>query len=63
LRIAGLPTRFIDADGLNLLAKIPDWHNQIPANNILTPHPGELGTLRNQSIDEIEADRVKSALE
>lgn len=57
------PRLVVDADGLNLLAKIPDWYKQVPANNILTPHPGELGTLRGQTIDQIEADRVKSATE
>lgn len=57
------PRLVIDADGLNLLAKIPEWWEQLPAHNILTPHPGELGTLRNQTIDQIEADRVKSAQE
>jgi NAD(P)H-hydrate epimerase len=57
------PRLVIDADGLNLLAKIPEWWRQVPANNILTPHPGELGTLRNQTIAQIEADRVKSAQE
>jgi NAD(P)H-hydrate epimerase len=57
------PRMVIDADGLNLLAKIPEWWKQVPANNILTPHPGELGTLRGQTIAQIEAGRVKSALE
>jgi NAD(P)H-hydrate epimerase len=57
------PRLVVDADGLNLLAKIPEWWKQIPANNILTPHPGELATLRDQTIEQIEADRVKSALE
>ncbi len=57
------PHLVIDADGLNLLAKIPDWWKKLPANSILTPHPGELATLRDQSITQIEADRFKSALE
>lgn len=57
------PRLVIDADGLNLLAKIPEWWKKLPANNILTPHPGELGTLCNQTLDQVEADRVKSALE
>ncbi|HEX2916533.1 MAG TPA: NAD(P)H-hydrate dehydratase [Chloroflexia bacterium] len=57
------PRMVVDADGLNLLARVPEWWKQVPANNILTPHPGELATLRNQSISEIEADRLKSALE
>ena len=46
----------IDADGLNLLAKIPtaksDW--------ILTPHPGEAARLLNCTAAEIEQDRFAS---
>ena len=57
------PRLVIDADGLNLLARIPDWWKRLPANSILTPHPGELGTLRGQDISQIEEDRFKSALD
>ncbi len=57
------PRLVIDADGLNLLAKVPQWWTKLPAGNILTPHPGELATLRGTLIDEIEADRIKSATE
>ena len=31
----------VDADGLNLLARNPEWQKEIPENTILTPHPGE----------------------
>jgi hydroxyethylthiazole kinase-like uncharacterized protein yjeF len=57
------PRLVVDADGLNMLAKIPGWWESLPANNILTPHPGELGTLRGQTIEQVEADRVQSALD
>ncbi len=57
------PRLVIDADGLNLLAMVPDWWKQLPPDNILTPHPGELATLRGQTIEQIEADRFKSARE
>lgn len=57
------PRLVVDADGLNLLAQIPNWWKHLPANSILTPHPGELGTLRGQDIAQIEEDRFKSALE
>src|SRR6185369_10906286 len=40
-----LPALVIDADGLNLLAKIKDWHTALPSQVILTPHPGEMSTL------------------
>ncbi|NQU86494.1 MAG: NAD(P)H-hydrate dehydratase, partial [Mariniphaga sp.] len=35
----------IDADALNILAENPKWLKEIPANSILTPHPGEFGRL------------------
>ena len=57
------PRLVVDADGLNLLARVPNWWQQLPPGNILTPHPGELGTLRGQTIEQVEADRFKSALE
>lgn len=57
------PKLVIDADALNLLAKIPEWWKKLPDNNVLTPHPGELATLRNTTIKEIESDRLKSAQE
>jgi len=42
-----------DADALNLLASMPD----ISGNRIITPHPGEAGTLLGTSTAEIQADR------
>ncbi len=57
-----LPTLIIDADGLNLLADMPDWPELLPANNILTPHPGELARLMNIPLSELkEIDRVTVA--
>jgi len=35
----------IDADGLNLLAKNPEWLKLLPPETILTPHPGEFARL------------------
>ena len=35
----------IDADGLNNLSKIPNWHERRKPNIILTPHPGEMKRL------------------
>jgi len=57
------PPMVLDADGLNLLAQISDWQTKLPSGNILTPHPGELATLRNSTIKEIEQDRFKAALD
>ncbi|KDM90284.1 bifunctional ADP-dependent NAD(P)H-hydrate dehydratase/NAD(P)H-hydrate epimerase [Photobacterium galatheae] len=47
----------LDADGLNLLARSPDYKK----NRILTPHPGEAARLLNVSVAEVEADRFAAA--
>ena len=56
-----LPPLVIDADGLNLLAKISDWPKKLPRNTILTPHPGEMETLTGVSKDKIQANRLSVA--
>jgi len=57
-----LPPLVVDADALNILAKVPDWWQQIPGNAILTPHPGEMSRLCGLSIDEIQANRTGIAM-
>jgi ADP-dependent NAD(P)H-hydrate dehydratase / NAD(P)H-hydrate epimerase len=56
-----LPPLVIDADGLKLLAKIPDWPSQLPAPAVLTPHPGEMAVLTGLTVEEIQAERVQMA--
>jgi NAD(P)H-hydrate epimerase len=46
-----------DADGLTLLSQITDWHKKIPADSILTPHPGEMASLTGLSKAKIQEDR------
>jgi hydroxyethylthiazole kinase-like uncharacterized protein yjeF len=58
----GLPPLVIDADGLNILARIPNWQQQIPDNTILTPHPGEMARLTGLTIDKIQSDRTGTAI-
>ncbi len=53
-----LPPLIVDADGLRLLAQIPDWHQNLPDTAILTPHPGEMAVLTGLEIDQIQADRL-----
>ncbi len=53
-----LPAMVLDADGLKLLAKIPDWPKMLPAPAILTPHPGEMAALTGLEIEEIQKDRL-----
>ena len=57
-----LPPMVFDADGLKLLAKIPDWYRKLPAPAILTPHPGEMSVLTGLSKDEIQSDREGVAI-
>ena len=35
----------IDADGLNNLSALENWWRLLPANTVITPHPGEMGRL------------------
>lgn len=56
-----LPPLVIDADGLNLLSKMPDWAEALPAETILTPHPGEMARLANVEIKEIQQNRLAVA--
>jgi NAD(P)H-hydrate epimerase len=63
-----LPPLVIDADGLNLLAKLENWHTRLPARSILTPHAGEFARLAGITDDEsgkatekVQADRVNLA--
>lgn len=59
-----LPPLVVDADGLNVLSRWPDWPQRLPSNTILTPHPGEMARLMDVPIDEVkEADRVALARE
>ncbi len=56
-----LPPLIIDADGLKLLSKIPDWPNKLPRPAILTPHPGEMSVLTGLDVHEIQKERVETA--
>ncbi len=58
---ADLPALVIDADGLMLLSKESDWQKEIPANCILTPHPGEMAALSGLSLATIQTDRIGTA--
>ena len=40
------PRLIVDADGLNNLSRVERWHERLPANTVLTPHPGEMARLR-----------------
>lgn len=50
----------VDADGLNLLAKHPEWGR---AGMILTPHMGEASRLSHKPVEELYEDLPRSAQE
>jgi len=51
----------LDADGLRLVASLPAWPELLPAQSILTPHPGEMAVLSGMSTASIQADRLSTA--
>ena len=51
----------VDADALNILARLPDWPDRLPAQSILTPHPGEMGRLTGMPVDQVNARRIENA--
>jgi NAD(P)H-hydrate epimerase len=56
-----LPPLVIDADALNLLARIENWPAKLPRECILTPHPGEMARLTGISVEEIQRNRCDVA--
>jgi len=57
-------TVVVDADGLNWLAKQPEWWTRIPPQRlILTPHPGELARLLDRDVDDFIADPLSTVEE
>ena len=57
-----LPPLVIDADGLFLLAQLEDWWKRLPAETILTPHPGEMATLAGMDLQDVQAQRREIAV-
>ena len=59
-------SKVIDADGLNAVADIlkeePDFISALPGNTVITPHPGEMARLCGLTIDEIEQNRIGTAV-
>jgi NAD(P)H-hydrate epimerase len=59
---ADLPSRIvIDADGLNILSGVDDWHQRLPRGCVLTPHPAEFGRLAGLPTAEVVANRFELA--
>ena len=51
----------VDADALNLLAKLPGWPDRLPPGSILTPHPGEMARLTGMAVGDVNARRIENA--
>lgn len=60
-KIIGIPPVVLDADGLNILADIPEWENKFTAEAVFTPHPGEMSRLLNVPLAEIQNKRIEIA--
>ena len=57
-----LPPLLVDADGLNILSRQEAWYEKMPANSVLTPHPGEMARLLKRTPAELKRmDRVEVA--
>ena len=52
----------LDADGLNLLAAHPQWHQYLGEHVVLTPHIGEMSRLSGRTIQEIQHEIADTAL-
>lgn len=56
------PRLLVDADGLNALAKEDRWWERLPAETVMTPHPGEMARLRGgERVSSGGADRLTVA--
>jgi NAD(P)H-hydrate epimerase len=55
------PAAVLDADALNILAKLPNWWQKLSQDVILTPHPGEMARLSGVGIEEVQRRRLEIA--
>ncbi len=53
----------LDADGLQALAGRLDLLQAAKAWRVLTPHPGEMGTLLGLTVEQVQGDRIGAARE
>ena len=58
-----LPPCIVDADGLKLLARLSNWWKALPAESVLTPHPGEMSVMIGKPTEEIQSNRIDIARE
>jgi len=55
----------LDADGLNLLARarVSNTALGLPRQLILTPHPGEMARLTQKTVEEVQQNRIDTAVD
>jgi NAD(P)H-hydrate epimerase len=51
----------IDADALNAVASMADGPERVPANAVMTPHPGELARLLQTTVADVQSRRLEVA--
>lgn len=59
--LAALRGSVIDADALNAIATFVDGPERVPANAILTPHPGEMARLMQTTVADVQSRRLEIA--
>ena len=55
-----LPT-VLDADALFALAQEKELLSNLSREDVITPHPGEMGRLQDTGTDQVQADRIATA--
>ena len=53
----------LDADALNAIATMGDAAERVPANAVMTPHPGEMARLLGSTVAEVQGDRTAAVRE
>ncbi len=53
----------IDADAINCIAQNPDILTKAKAEIIITPHPGEMGRLTGKKAEEVQMNRLETAID
>lgn len=53
----------IDADALNAIAGLDDGPDRVPANAVMTPHPGEMARLMRTTVADVQRRRLEIAKE
>lgn len=53
----------VDADALNALSAFADWPDRAQGRLVLTPHPGEMARLLGTTVEAVQADRLKVAMD